>query len=33
LRDYRDAIALDDPFHPLSPPALAVRADVAAVLA
>ncbi|HEX8865030.1 MAG TPA: hypothetical protein VF821_05180, partial [Lentzea sp.] len=21
LRDYRDAIALDEPFHPLSPPA------------
>ena len=21
LRDYRDAVALDEPFHPLSPPA------------
>jgi len=28
LRDYRDAIALDDPFHPLSPPAPAGRAGV-----
>lgn len=28
LRDYRDAVALDEPFHPLSPPAPARRLGV-----
>ncbi|KOV85370.1 protein-ADP-ribose hydrolase [Nocardia sp. NRRL S-836] len=28
LRDYRDAVALDEPFHPLHPPAPAARLGV-----
>lgn len=33
LRDYRDAVALDEPFHPLGPPAPAGRLDVLTTLA
>jgi O-acetyl-ADP-ribose deacetylase (regulator of RNase III) len=33
LHDYRDAVALDEPFHPLSPPAPADRLDVLVALA
>lgn len=33
LRDYRDAIALDEPFHPLSPPVPARRLGVLAEMA